>query len=79
MMPTTATVVGVGSAAVTVRSAATPIVVAAVSISGLLALLITILCCVAVFGSRARSARAIKVLALLIGRAGTEPPEGGDA
>jgi hypothetical protein len=38
-----------------------------------------ILCCVAVFGSRSRSTRAIKVLALLIGRAEPEPPKGGEA
>ena len=65
MMPTVA---GVGSAAAAAQSARIPIVVTAISISGLLAILIMILCYVAVFGSCSRSTRAIKVLALLIGR-----------
>lgn len=77
MMPTTATVVGV--AAATARPAATLVVTAAICISGLLAILIVILCYVSVFSSRSRSTRAIKVLGLLIGGAGPEPPKGGEA
>jgi hypothetical protein len=59
-------------------AAATPIVVTVGVISGLLALQIVILCCVAVFGSEAHSTRAIKALALLTGRPDPEPPEGGE-
>jgi hypothetical protein len=79
MMPATATMAGVGSAAVAAQSAGIPIVATAVSIFGLLAILIVILCYVAVFGSCSRSTRAIKVLALLIGRTWPGPPEGGEA
>ena len=62
--------------------AAIALISASIALLGLLAVLVTVLCWVAVYGSREHSLRATRVLILLTGRAKdvtNEAAEGGDA
>jgi hypothetical protein len=73
IIPAAATVAGVATAAA--QASASPIIVVAAVIGGLLTSLIIFLSVVAVYGSRLHSTRAIRVLTLLAGRAKAHHPK----
>jgi hypothetical protein len=77
-MPTTGVAAGVSSAVLATQTLATPIIAIALGVTAVLVVLTAAMACVATF-SEIHGERALKVLALLIGRPEPEPPEGGGA
>jgi hypothetical protein len=72
-------VAGLGSAALASgRPAPVPILATAVGVTAVSVALIVVIALTAVF-SQSRGDRALEVLALLIGREESDPPDGGEA
>ncbi|GAA4581165.1 hypothetical protein GCM10023194_11600 [Planotetraspora phitsanulokensis] len=77
--PTLSAAAGLGSAILASgQPTPVPILATAVGVAAVSVILLGVVACVATF-SRSRGDRALKVLALLVGRNDPEPPDGGEA